>query len=308
MMDKNYFAPVSKGAAKKNALIRAYPDGTFRVTCFSRPTYTANGLERSDKEEAAERRQKLKALHGGAEKSDTPREDRERSDNEHRARNAIFDIAACNDWQYFVTLTLDAEQIDRYDPAQIVRPVVKWFDNMVQRRGLRYLIVPEHHRDGAIHFHGLIAGDDLRLSDSGTVKVPGRKKPVKRATAKRNKVPEDQQHTVYNWDDFKLGFSTAIAIYGERGTLAKYMTKYITKDLGKIFGHRYFAGGKGLRRKPRSGALDLNFDRIPEQSHALPFELGYVKYVTLPSKEALNDFLLEVSPGLTRDEARGIFS
>ena len=73
MMDKNYFAPVAKGAAKKNALIRAYPDGTYRVTCFSRPTYTANGLERSDKEEAAERRRKLKALHGGAEKSDTPR-------------------------------------------------------------------------------------------------------------------------------------------------------------------------------------------------------------------------------------------
>lgn len=306
-MNKEIFRPVSEALSRKNALIKRYPDGTYHVTCFSRPTFSRGGMEDVDKLYKERRRKEFKEKHKKLLEAGRPQE-RVRADNARRAKNAVFDVAALNDWQYFVTLTLDAHKIDRYDPAQIIRPVTKWFDNMVQRRGMRYLIVPEHHEDGAIHFHGLISCDDLRLSDSGTVKVPGRKKPIKRATAKRLKVPEDQQHTVYNWDDFKLGYSTALAVYGERGTLAKYMTKYITKDLTKIFGKTYFAGGKGLRRKPEAVPIDLDYDKILSAAYELPFDLGGVKYYTLPSSEALNDFLLEVCrEPLTPSEARGLF-
>lgn len=306
-MNDNIFRPVREGLNKKNALIKRYPDGTYQVTCFSRPTYNRGGMEDADKLHQQRRRKEFEAKHSELLNSGKPRE-RTRSDNARRAKNSVFDIAALNDWQYFVTLTLDADKINRYDPAQIVRPVTKWFDNLVQRKGLRYLIVPEHHSDGAIHFHGLISGDGLRLSDSGTVKVPYRKKPVKRATAKRNGVPDADQKTVYNWDDFRLGFSTALAVYGERGNLAKYMTKYITKDLTKIFGQTYFAGGRGLQRKPESVAIDLDFEKIKSEAFDLPFELGGVKYAKLPSSEALNDFLLEVCrEPLTPSEARGLF-
>lgn len=306
-MNEEIYRPVSDGLSKKNALIKRYPDGTYHVTCFSRPTYRRGGLEDADKLYKERRRKEFREKHSELLEADKPTETTQRADNARRAKNAIFDISACNDWQYFVTLTLDASKVDRYDAKQIVRPVTKWFDNMVQRKGLKYLIVPERHKDGAIHFHGLIAGDGLRLSDSGTVKVPGRKKPIKRKTAKQYKIPESDWKTVYNWDDFKLGYSTALAVYGERSTLAKYMTKYITKDLSKIFGKSYFAGGHGLQRKPKSVALDLDYKKITAAEFQLPLELGAVKYYKLPSSEALNDFLLEVAQPLTASEARGLF-
>ncbi len=308
MKHKDIFKPLSRGAAYKNALIKRYPDGSYQITVFSRPTFKAGGMERSDADEAAQRRRDLREAHADLINNKKNVDPRERFDNLRRAKQAIYDLAALNEWRYFITLTLDGEHIDRYDPAQIVKPVTKWLDNMVQRRDLQYMIVPEYHKDGAIHFHGLINGD-LRLSDSGTVKVPGRKKPIKRATARQKKLDESELQTVYNIDDYKLGFSSAISIYGERDALAKYMTKYITKDFQKIFGRRYWAGGKGLQRKPQSVAVNLQFNAIPEPEHQLPYDLGAVKYYRAPSREALNDFLSEVLQApLNPSEARGLFS
>lgn len=32
-----------------------------------------------------------------------------------RSRNKVFEYAYCNDWEYFVTMTLDKTKYDRYD-------------------------------------------------------------------------------------------------------------------------------------------------------------------------------------------------
>jgi hypothetical protein len=177
----------------------------------------------------------------------------------------------------------------------------------VQRReGFAYLVVPEHHKDGAIHFHGLVT-EGLNMVDSGTVKVAGRKKPIKRATAKRQKIPAEDLTPVYNIADYKLGYSSAIPTYGSRDRLSRYMTKYITKDLQKIFGKRYWSGGN-LRRKPKAYAISLDYENMSGKEYPLPYDLGAVKYATIPSVEALNDFLIALQrEPLTPDEARGLF-
>lgn len=304
MQNDSFFRPRSEEAIKRNALIKHYPDGTFQVTCFSRPTYRADGWAAVDQEEERQRRKAFREAH--ADLLDGLPE-RERGDNIRRAKQAIYDLAALNDWAYFITLTIDPGELNRYDPEAVAKRVGKWLANMVQRReGFSYMVVPEHHKDGAIHFHGLIS-EGLNLVDSGTVKVPGRKKPIKRATAKRLKIPEDQQTTVYNITDCKFGYSSALPIYGERDRLSRYMTKYITKDLQKIFGKRYWAGGN-LKRKPKAYAITLDFDGMAGEAHKLPYDLGAVKYATLPSIEALNDFLLALQrEPLTPQEARGLF-
>jgi hypothetical protein len=278
----------------------------FHITCFSRPTFSNGVFVASDDDERRAKRRDFAETH--ADLISAAAGERERSDNLRRAKQAIYDLAALNDWRYFVTLTLDQQEIDRYDPVEVGKRVSKWLSNMVQRReGFAYLVVPEHHEDGAIHFHGLMT-EGLRLIDSGTVSVPGRKKPIKRATAKRLMISEEDQHTVYNVTDFPLGFSTAIPTYGSRDRLSAYMTKYITKDLRKIFGKRYWAGGPGLRRSPPTYAIDLDYESMPCQAFDLPEGLGGVKYATMPSIEALNDFLcaLQRDP-LTPAEARGLF-
>ena len=104
-----------------------------------------------------------------------------------RARAQVRELALANDLGLFVTLTLDGSVIDRYDMAAITKKLNVWLDNQVRRRGLAYVLVPERHKDGAIHFHGLF-NDALEVVDSGHTDKEG--------------------HTIYNLPRWPLGFTT----------------------------------------------------------------------------------------------------
>lgn len=171
-----------------------------------------------------------------------------------RAKKCVRDLARSNEWRFFVTLTLDPEKVDRYDPDAVLRHLKHWLDNNVRRKGLRYVLVPEHHKDGAIHFHGLF-NDALDAVDSGTMSVPGRKAPVRvRSEAHRAALERLGGHTVYNLPGWGWGFSTAIELYGERDAAISYVCKYIGKEMSagdglgdvlpsKIGGRWYYSGG-----------------------------------------------------------------
>lgn len=141
-----------------------------------------------------------------------------------RARKRLFELAACNDFDLFCTLTLDKEKIDRYDYAAVVKPLNIWLDNRVRRRGLRYILVPELHKDGAIHFHGLCNAEAMRLAESGIVRA---------GKASLNVV------------DWVLGFSQAVRLEGPYERVCNYVAKYITKggDDGPIGGRYFLKGG-----------------------------------------------------------------
>lgn len=186
-----------------------------------------------------------------------------RKDSVKRAVEKVFDIAYLNEFDYFITWTLDGSIIDRYDPTIISKKIKKWLNNYSQRKGLMYLVIPEYHKDGAIHFHGLISGD-VDMIDSGKTDKDG--------------------HTIFNMPQWKYGFSTAIRLYGDVEHTAKYITKYITKDLKKIFGSFYFAGG-GVDRNPNTVVYNSEYREIPGTT--FPVEVaGYaLKYGTIKGGE-----------------------
>lgn len=163
--------------------------------------------------------------------------------SKRRAVSRIRDIIMCNDFDCFVTLTLDGSQIDRTDYSAVIKKLNTFLDNRVRRSGLRYVGVPELHKKGGLHFHLLCNSGALRLIDSGTVSVAGHKRPIKVSTADRLHVPLDKRHVVYNIPDWTLGFSTAIMTYGETAAVARYIGKYITKGAEKIGGRWYYSGG-----------------------------------------------------------------
>lgn len=142
-----------------------------------------------------------------------------------RSKQAIFEIARANNWEWFVTLTFDRKKIDSSDYDLLVKKVGKWLNNLKYRKSpeMLYFLVPELHKDGIhFHFHGFFADcEGVEMKESGIVQDG---KPV------------------YNIPDFPFGFSTATKI--EDSTKAvSYICKYITKDLqNKIKGkHRYLA-------------------------------------------------------------------
>lgn len=185
-----------------------------------------------------------------------------------RARAQVREIALCTSFRWFVTLTLDRARIDRYDMAQITRHLNHWLDNQVRRKGLAYVLVPERHKDGAVHFHGFF-NDALEAVDSGTLSLPGGGKPKKpRSAAQRAEWLALGAHPVYNLPGWSWGFTTAIELYGEYDKAVSYVCKYIGKDLApspngdglepqKIGGRWYYSGGALGRPQVRYTDLDL---------------------------------------------------
>lgn len=163
-----------------------------------------------------------------------------------RAVRRLRDLIRCNDWRYFVTITFDGDLIDRTDYGAVIKKVNTFLDNRVRRSGWKYIGVVEHHKDGkGLHFHFLVDGD-LKIVDSGTVIRPTGGRPVRTSTAIRQGFRLSDCRTVYNLSDWKLGFSTAIEVYGNVKALARYVGKYLTKSEGGKIGGRWFYHGGDL--------------------------------------------------------------
>lgn len=217
---------------------KRYPDGSTEVLICDRPIFRAAGWEPEKPASRAKR---------GGEGGDAARAVR-------RARAAVQDLALCNRFQVFVTLTLAPEKIDRYDPAEVVRKMSQWCGNHVRRDGLRYVLVPEHHKDGAIHFHGFFGWEDAETAarwcrDSGTISVPGRKAPVRAKSEQyRERLLAQGGRVVYNLPAWTLGYTTAMELYGDYHQAVTYVCKYIGKEVRgeaaqKIGGRWYYHGG-----------------------------------------------------------------
>ena len=257
---------VSEGAAYHNAHIKRYPDGGAVVTVFDRAIMRERGLEDAGGSRAAAEPE------GEGAARRTPESDK-RDRAQRRAKAAVYDLARCNDLGLFLTLTVSPERADRYDAAEVLRHLRYWLDNAVRRRGLVYVLIPELHKDGAVHFHAL-TNEALELVDSGTVIPPGGGKPRKpRSAAQRQAWLAAGGVVVYNVPGWSWGYSTAIRLYGDRRAAVGYVVKYITKAEGKIGGRWYYSGGK--LKRPVVYADDLDFTAAAECGHVFDVaELG----------------------------------
>lgn len=234
-----------------NTRIKQYPNGYMRVTVASHNIFRESGWEEEKKKRAIPQ--------------EYSKENNSRKDSVRRAKETVFDIATLNKFDYFVTLTLDPEQIDSKDTETVKHKLKSSLNNLRNRHNVSYLLVAEYHKSGAIHFHALMSGN-LKLEDSGTVIHKDYSKPVKLDTLRRKGVPVDEAKTVYNVKNWTLGHSTAIEIYGEQQNVAKYMTKYITKDFQKIFGNFYYAGGN-IIRKPQITLIDSDYNTVDKKEY-----------------------------------------
>lgn len=180
-----------------------------------------------------------------------------------RARAKLRRLALANDFEFFVTLTLDQTKIDRYDPKIITKALNRWLDNMVRRNGLRYILVPELHKDGALHFHGFFAGKNLPAVDSGHKDTCG--------------------ETVYNLPQWGYGFSTAIRLRGEYPRAVAYVCKYIGKQQGqRPMGRWYYSGG--TLKEPPKEYMDVDFDKLSDRTDSITFDTPGGKMLVIHTK------------------------
>jgi len=131
----------------------------------------------------------------------------------NRTKQKIYDIARSNDWDYFVTFTFNPNKVNRFDYDSCVKKLSKWLNHFKERcnSSFKYIVVPEHHANGAYHFHGLFANcEELKMTPSGHYDSKGR--------------------TIYNIGTYRFGFTTATPV-SNNTAVTRYITKYTTKDL-----------------------------------------------------------------------------
>lgn len=166
--------------------------------------------------------------------------------NLSRARSTIYELALCNNWEYFFTFTLDPKKYDRSDLKIFQKKLSRFFRKYREKHkiNVKYLLVPEQHKDGINwHMHGFLIGlpeEHLRkftLEEQLPYYI-------------RHNLENNQP--IYDWNAYrkKFGFCNLEPIHNLEAS-AKYITKYISKsmDNGTIQanGHLYYAS-QGLNR------------------------------------------------------------
>lgn len=148
-----------------------------------------------------------------------------------RARSNVLQYGLCNDWQYFFTGTIDKNKFDRFDLDTYYKSLSQWIRDERKRTGsqISFLLVPEHHKDGAWHIHGLIS--NLPDTELEQFTAPAPEKLI-------------LGHFL-NWPRYqhKFGFCSLAPIRDPIAT-AFYISKYVSKDFSRraddLGKHLYF--------------------------------------------------------------------
>lgn len=279
-MEKRKLFGVTENEGKYNFRLKLYPtsDGGWypaEEMCCETHIFNPDGLEAREPVDRS----------GSAPTSPAEKLERSRA----RAKAKVFDLIMCNEFQWFVTLTLSPDMVgDRTDYKDIVHKLNVWLANRVQRNGLYYIGVCEKHKRGGLHFH-FLTNDTICTVESGTYIRPSGGRPVKPATVFRSGFRLEDCRTVYNVPDWRLGFTTSIRTYGARGAVANYIGKYITKG-EKVGGRWYFSGGELTR--PRYVYSNVDVDDF-EQDFSLDTPRGkiHVRRFAAPSELTVSGML-----------------
>ena len=163
-----------------------------------------------------------------------------------RTKSTINELALCNEFTHFCTFTQDKQLRDRFDLDAFIKDFSMFVRN--ENRGreasgrskIEYLLIPEQHKDGAWHLHGLLKGLD-------------------------NKDLVKNEHGYLDWVRYRSRFGFfSVSLIRSKRRCANYVTKYVTKDINKTAikaGRHYFYASQGLKRKE---AIIVNsFDKCP---------------------------------------------
>lgn len=152
-----------------------------------------------------------------------------------RSRRMIRELALCNNFEYFATLTINSSSCDRFSLVECQERLRRKLKTLKQyNKDFAYIFITEKHKNGAFHFHGLVKGiDNFYTNDNGYLS---------------NKTFD------------QLGFNSFSKIRDYTKT-CNYILKYITKDCVKNDKGTVYISSRGLKKATRSqiSAIDLDW-------------------------------------------------
>lgn len=232
--------------AEYNTVIKTYADGSQRIKSssyalfkgFSRKKTSGKVLTKEEKE-------------------------RMRYKNLYNSKSKLIDLVYHNSmiqpWEYFVTLTFDPKEVDSLDYHSVSESLAMWTDNMKhQNPDMAYILVPELHKSGRIHWHGV-----FRNVPNWTL-TPAR-------SAKTNRLIYKNGVQIFNLDNYKYGHTTVSKIKNQEA-VSVYCSKYMTKDMIDLDYKKRYWSSRNLERPIKQYAL------LDEESLKFYIDKGEVTY------------------------------
>lgn len=180
--------------------------------------------------------------------------DKKLDENIKRAKARVKEYALCNDFDFFITLTINKNKYDRTNLKVFYKDFSQWLRNTYIRKGycVKYLLIPELHSDGVSwHMHGFVSG------------IP----------------KEDLQENIHGYLDWfpysqKFGYCSIDYIH-DKAKASNYITKYISKDVDKSITElnaKMYYCSKGLKK-----ATEIKRGLLTSDMSNPDFENDYVK-------------------------------
>lgn len=212
-----------------------YGNGRIEVAAYHFPKlrYVGSGRTPSDRE---------------AETTDQAQEERTRRQI-YAIRRKIKGYALSNDFHWFLTLTFDPEKVNSADYETAKNTLLRWCRKMRDRhKKFDYLMIPELHKSGAVHFHGLLGDIPANFEEAVNPKTG---EPL---------IRHDRQ--VYNLKEWEYGFSDCEEIESPERA-ASYITKYVTSALltdKQMYHKKRYFNSQGLAKPVVAYGMSDNTD------------------------------------------------
>lgn len=156
-----------------------------------------------------------------------------------RAKTTVRNLALCNEFDYFITLTLDKKKYDRYDLKKFIQDLGQFVRDYRKKYkyDIQYILIPEQHWDGAWHMHGLIKNvcPDHLISFDDIEQAP-------------DKLKGKDYYNFFLYER-KFGFNSFGKIK-DNDKCANYIVKYIGKSMGDgvELGNKSYYPSRGLKK------------------------------------------------------------
>lgn len=246
-------------------ILKVYPNGVCELRVYKVPIYVSEEGWETDTD----------LTFGKTDYSDIDQDLENKLRSVRRTKQMIKDYVLSNSFDMFWTLTYSA---NRESDVDCIKRMQNWVKRKREKYGkFSYVIIPERHKNGCLHFHMLTKDYKGSIVDSG----------------KKNK----RGQIIYNADSWSHGFSTVVKIKNDIEDVSKvasYVTKYITKQIDDVhFGKnaRRYWSSKGLL-KPKMinnvGVVTNHLDRVFEKDN---LEIYQFKYSDVFGKFKFNDII-----------------
>lgn len=148
----------------------------------------------------------------------------------YRAKRRVKGYAENNNWDYMVTFTFDMKKL-KFESTELqksAKTFMLYIKNYLKKYEWTYLLVPELHKSGRLHLHGLVKTSDKNV--------------------KYLKYDKEKQCNIYRHKLIfnRFGANRWVKISRFTDNITRYITEYMVKELSFTDLVRYYFVSKGI--------------------------------------------------------------